>query len=54
MTIALRTRLDVKYFFPGSVLTNPYSEERDGALYLVNEDGKSAFLCDAIASIEML
>lgn len=54
MTISLRTRLDAKYFLPATVLTNPYSEDRDGHLYLVNEDGKSAFLCEAIHSIEML
>jgi hypothetical protein len=51
MTITVTTRLDRKYFFPGTVMVDPYTEERNGHLYLVSED-KSAILCDAIVDIQ--
>lgn len=56
MTITVRTRLDRKYMFPGTVMVDPYTEERSyngfpPALYLVSEG--TAILCDAIVSIEL-
>jgi len=55
MTISVTTRLDRKYMLPATVMTDYYSEERDGALYLVSENKYStAILCDAIVSIETL
>ena len=54
MTISLRTNMDARYMMPARVLTNPYSEDRNGHLYLVNEDGKSAYLCEGIYSIEII
>lgn len=53
MTITVITRLDRKYFFPGTVMIDPYTEERNGHLYLVSEDKyNSAILCDAIVEIQ--
>lgn len=52
MTISVLTRLDRKYMLPATVMVDPYTEERHGSLYLV-ADG-TAFLCDAIVSIEIL
>lgn len=52
MTITVRTRLDHKYMLAGSVMVDPYSEDRGGFLYLVSQDKyKTAILCDAIVDI---
>ena len=51
--IKIHTRLTRKYFFAPEVMTDPYSEDRNGSLYLVNGDGNLAILCDAIVSIEI-
>jgi hypothetical protein len=52
MTISVRTRLDLKYLHPATIMVDPYTEERHGALYLV-ADG-TAILCDSIVSIDSL
>lgn len=54
MNIKLVDTLSRKYFLPAHTLTNPYSEDRNGSMYLVDGDGMSAYLCDAIVSIEIL
>ena len=55
MNVSVITRLDRKYMLPATVMTDVYSEERDGALYLVSQGKYStAILCDAIVSIETL
>lgn len=51
MTIYVRTRLDAKYLLPGTIMVDPYTEERHGHLYLVSEG--TAILCDAIVSIDL-
>lgn len=51
--IKIHTRLTRKYMLPAEVMTAPYSEDRDGHLYLVNGDGNLAILCDSIVSIEL-
>lgn len=54
MTITVTTRLDRKYMFSGTVMTDPYTEDRNGHLYLVSEDEyRTAILCDAIVSIDL-
>ena len=52
MTITVITRLDRKYFLPGHDMVDPYTEDRNGHLYLVSQ-GKyqTAILCDAIVDI---
>ena len=52
MTISVLTRMDAKYLLPATIMVDPYTEERHGALYLV-ADG-AAILCDSIVSIESL
>ena len=55
MTISILTRLDRKYMHPATVMTDFYSEDRNGAMYLVsNNKYSTAILCDAIVSIEIL
>lgn len=59
MTISVVTRLDRKYMLPGTIMTNPYTEEKDGHLYLVEDNPtayctRHAILCDSIVSIESL
>lgn len=58
-TITVVTRLDRKYFFPGTVMVDPYTEERkggvygDGHLYLVSQcKYKTAILCEAIVDVK--
>lgn len=56
MSILVHTRLDMKYLHPGSLMVDPYTEERDGHLYLVSDNPtphaqRTAILCDAIVSI---
>jgi hypothetical protein len=58
MTITVRNTLDKKYMLPGTTLVNPYTEDRDGSLYLVGDNPKSnmlesAILCSAIVSVEV-
>ena len=55
MNITVRTRLDRKYGHAGSTLTDPYTEDRNGHLYLVGADkyGDHAILCEAIVDIEL-
>jgi hypothetical protein len=54
MTITVTDRLHRKYMLPGIVMTDPYTEDRNGHLYLVSdhEVGSTAILCDAIVNIE--
>lgn len=56
MIVTVRTTLDRKYMTPGQQMTDPYTEDRDGYLYLVTDTewGSSAVLCDAIVSIEIV
>mgnify|MGYP007090108086 CR=1 FL=1 len=55
MTVSVLTSLDRKYMLPAKIMTDIYSEERDGALYLVSQDKyRTAILCDAIVSIEIV
>lgn len=51
-TITVITRLDRKYLLPGSVMVDPYTEDRNGHLYLVSQgEYKTAVLCEAIVNI---
>ena len=52
MTLSILTRADIKYALPAQLVTDVYTEERNGQLYLVAAE--IAFLCDAIVSIEIL
>lgn len=53
MNLTVRTTLDRKYMLLGTVMTDPYTEDLNGALYLVCDNKyKTAILCDAIVSIE--
>ena len=55
MNVSVLTRLDRKYMMPAHTLVDPYTEDRNGSLYLVSQDRYStAILCDAIVSIETL
>ena len=59
MTISVMTRLDRKYMLPGTIMIDPYTEEKDGHLYLVVDSPaeyctRHAILCDSIVSIESL
>jgi hypothetical protein len=54
MTVTVITRLDKKYYHRGTVMKEPYTEERDGHLYLVSEPEtymRHAILCDAIVDV---
>ena len=52
--ILVHTRLTRKYMLPAIVMANPYSEDRDGFLYLVSEgEYATALLCDSIVQIEV-
>ena len=52
MTITVVTRLDRKYFLPGHEMVDPYTEDRNGHLYLVSQgEYQTAILCDAIVEI---
>lgn len=54
MTITLHTRLSRKYMLPATTMVDPYTEDRNGHLYLVSQDEyHTAILCDAIVSIEL-
>ena len=54
MTITVTTRIDRKYMLAGSVMVDPYTEDRNGYLYLVSQGQyQTAILCDAIDSIEL-
>jgi len=58
MKVRVTSQLDRKYFFPGTIMTDPYTEERHGTLYLAcdHPEGsvalKSFVRCDAIVEIE--
>ena len=52
-TILVRTRLDRKYMLPGQPMSDPYTEDRNGHLYLVSGDGTHAVLCEAIVDIDL-
>ena len=58
MQVIVRTDLDQKYFLPGTVMTDPYTVEREGALYLACDHpeghvARQSFLrCDAITEIK--
>lgn len=53
MTIAVHTRLTRKYMHPAITMVDPYTEDRNGSLYLVcDNEYNTAILCDAIVSIE--
>ena len=59
MTITVRNTLDKKYMLPGTTLVDPYTEDRDGSLYLVGDNpntdmSESAILCSAIFSVEVM
>lgn len=56
MIVHVRTTLDRKYMTPGQNMFDPYTEERHGYLYLVQDTewGTCAVLCDAIASIDIV
>jgi len=55
MNVSVLTRLDRKYMMPAHTLADPYTEDRNGSLYLVSQDQYStAILCDSIVSIENL
>ena len=52
MIITVTTRLDRKYLTPGTVMIDPYTEDRNGHLYLVSQNKyQTAILCDAIVDI---
>ena len=54
MTVIVTTRLDKKYFHRGTTMNDPYTEERDGNLYLVCDPEpymRHAILCDAIVDV---
>lgn len=52
MTITVRTTLDRKYMLAGSVMVDPYTEDRDGTLYLVSQGQyQTAIRIDSIDSI---
>lgn len=52
MTMTVITRLDRKYFLPGHYMVDPYTEDRNGHLYLVSQgEYQTAILCDAIVDI---
>jgi hypothetical protein len=54
MTVTVITRLDRKYMHRGTQMTDPYTEERDGHLYLVCDPTaymRCAILCDAIVDV---
>lgn len=59
MNVLVRDRLAVKYWQPALLMTNIYTEERDGHLYLASDCDESdvihhsAVLIDAIVSIEV-
>ena len=57
MRIIVRDTLDRKYMHPGSVMIDPYTEEKNGHLYLVSDNptpycSRHAILCDAIVDIK--
>ncbi len=53
MTMTIITRLDRKYFLPGHDMVDPYTEDRNGHLYLVSQgEYQTAILCDAIVDIQ--
>ena len=60
MIIHVRDTLDRKYMHPGKQMIDPYTEDRDGHLYLVSETHpnpatkKTGVLCEAIVSIEIV
>jgi len=53
MNITVRTRMDRKYGHAGSTLVDPYTEERNGHLYLVSatQYGSHAILCEGIVDV---
>jgi hypothetical protein len=51
MNYLVRDTLDRKYGHSGTPMTDPYTEDRNGYLYLVNSDGRSAVLCDGIVEV---
>lgn len=55
MKVRVRNTLDRKYMLPGTVMTDPYTEEKDGSLYLAadSEWGRTWVLCVAIVSTQI-
>jgi hypothetical protein len=54
VTVIVTTRLDKKYFHRGTTMNDPYTEERNGNLYLVCDPEpymRQAILCDAIVDV---
>ena len=55
MIVQIHDRLTRKYAHAPHTMVNPYSEVRNGHLYLVSEDERSmAILCDAIVDIKIV
>lgn len=54
MNVTVITRLDRKYLTHGTVMIDPYTEERDDHLYLVSRKKyNSAILCEAIVDVKL-
>ena len=51
MNFLVTSTLDRKYFRPGTLMIDPYTEDRDGHLYLTDASGKRSILCEAIVDI---
>lgn len=52
MNVTVIDRLDRKYLTHGTVMIDPYTEERNGHLYLVSRNKyNSAILCEAIVDV---
>lgn len=52
-TYAIHDRLTRKYLQAPTIMVDPYTEERDGALYLTHDaEYRTAILCDAIVDIQ--
>ena len=56
MTISVLTTLHRRNLLPAEVMNDPYTEDRNGVLYLVTDhaDGRTAFRCDAIVSVDFI
>jgi hypothetical protein len=53
MTITVFTSSQRRNCLPGSIMVDPYTEERNGHLYLVSQNKyQTAVLCDAIVDIQ--
>ena len=53
MTVTVFTNGQRRHCLPGSIMIDPYTEERNGHLYLVSQNEyNTAVLCDAIVHIQ--